>query len=213
MSHSIDVNAQQTALPELMHPGSRMLFRYWERIRGERSAPDRADVDLRAIGSVLASVGILERHRRPTVFLWRVAGTGIGDIWGKEVTGHDMLAGWKGMERHSLVSCLDAVVDAHQPFVARFSASSDHGEAVGVELVALPVRPAERETQILCTALAFRDPAWLSTRAPRSLSLTSIRIIWTEPLPGDPVAAQRPDAAHIRPAVAPLRVIRGGKDS
>lgn len=199
-------------MPELIHPDSRKLFRYWERIRGERSAPSRADVDLRAIGTILARVGILERRRRPTVFSWRVAGSGIGDIWGREMTGHDLLASWKGMERHSLVTCLDAVVDSHQPFVARFSAVPEAGEAVGVELIALPVRSADNETtQVFCATLPFREPAWLSTRTPRRFVLGSIRIIWTEPLPGDPVAAQRPDSTSRRTTSAPLRLIHGGK--
>lgn len=212
MSHMIDAQDPQASLPELIHPDSRMLFRYWERIRGERSAPSRSDLDLRAVSTILARIGILERRRRPTVFSWRVAGSGIGDIWGREMTGHDLLASWKGMERHSLVSCLDAVVDSHQPFVARFSIVPEAGEAVGVELIALPVRSADSETtQVFCAALPFRDPAWLSARTPRRFALGSIRIIWTEPLPGDPVAAQRPDSAPGRTTGAPLRLIHGGK--
>jgi len=212
MSQPKDTEEGNSPVPELLHPGSRTLFRYWERVRGERSAPGRLDIDLKSISAVLPAVGILERHSLPTTFRWRIAGTSIGQIWGADVTGRDFLEGWKGIERQSLLPVLNGVVDALQPFVARIKITSDHGEMIGVEFLALPVRSeAADAVQILCAALCFRDAPWLATRVPRRLELASIRTIWTEPLPGDPLTNRRAPASSGRTTDKPLRVINGGK--
>lgn len=211
MSQPDDWEVEHKALPELLHPGSRTLFRHWERIRGERSAPNRADLDFRAISGVLTSIGILERQRLPTSFRWRVAGSGVGAVWGGEVTGHDILDDWKSFERQSLIAVLDGVVDSLQPFVARFKAIPEHGDTVAVEFLALPVRASAETVHVLCAALPFRDAAWLDTNTARRFELASVRIIWTEPVPGDPLAERRAEAASGRTAAQPFRLIRGGK--
>ncbi len=211
MSQLDDLEIENNGLPELLHPGSRTLFRHWERIRGERNAPDRADLDFRVISGVLTSIGILERQKLPTTFRWRVAGSGIGAVWGGEVTGHDILDDWKSFERQSLIAVLDGVVDSLQPFVARFRAIPEHGDIVVVELLALPVRANGETVHILCAALPFRDAPWLATKIERRFELTSVRIIWTEPLPGDPLAERRAEAASGRTAAQPFRLIRGGR--
>lgn len=212
MSQLIDQDPGQTALPELLHPGSRALFRHWERIRGERSAPDRADVDLRAIVDLLSGIGILERHKLPTTFRWRVAGSGVCAVWGADVTGHDMLAAWSGVERYSLIAVFNGVVDRLQPFVARFKASTTEGDVVGVEFLSMPVRAeASDVVQILCSVLPFRDAAWLSRKSPRRFELSSVRTIWTEPLPGDPLTSRHGAGKQAGVTAQPFRVIRGGR--
>ena len=45
-----DKVAMAPLLPDLLHPGSRAVLRYWELIRGERSDPTRSDLDLRKNG-------------------------------------------------------------------------------------------------------------------------------------------------------------------
>ncbi len=44
----------------MKHAASRALHAYWDRLRGTRAAPDRADLDPGAIRSLLGDVYLLE---------------------------------------------------------------------------------------------------------------------------------------------------------
>ena len=53
----------------MKHPSNRELFDYWNERRGERLAPERADIEPAAIRHVLGDTFVLEveRHREPSV--------------------------------------------------------------------------------------------------------------------------------------------------
>jgi hypothetical protein len=210
MHQTSEPDTGRSAPTDILHPGSRALFRYWESIRGERSAPHRSDIDLRAIRGVLPWVGILERRGEDKSYRWRLAGTGICRLWGRDLTGCDLLDGWPGFERQSLLGLLDGVVDGLQPFVARFTAEPELHEPVGVEFLALPTQAKDESIHVLCASLPFIEPAWLGWRPLLKFELSSVRIIWTEPVPGDPLASLRAESGIGRTTQSPLKVIRGG---
>ena len=169
---------------ELRHPGSRALFRYWESIRGERSVAERADLDLKKIRSLVPWLCILERNPVRQAYRWRLAGTGVCRIWGQELTGGELLDGWQPEDRANLASVFDRVVGLLQPCVTRLKAVSMDDEAVEVEMLGLPIRASTGSTvQILGSVLPFQESSWLGQVPLASLTLTSVKVIWTEPVP------------------------------
>ena len=113
-----------TATPEeILHPGSRALFRYWEGVRGEMSAPPRDWLDLQKIRMLVPYLFMIER-KPGQGYSWRLAGTRVCELWGKELTGGPAFTQGDRFERDSISRLLDGVVDAHQPFVLRFRAVS-----------------------------------------------------------------------------------------
>jgi hypothetical protein len=74
-------------------------------------------------------------------------------------------------------------------------------------MLALPACPAGREhAQVLASLMPFREPHWPGAERLAGFQLSSLRVIWTEPLPGDDARALMPQR---RPSLF-LRVIDGG---
>jgi len=51
----------KTERQEMKHPSNRELFEYWNMLRGERLAPERADIEPSAIRTILGDTFVLER--------------------------------------------------------------------------------------------------------------------------------------------------------
>ena len=193
------------AAPEaILHPGSRHLFSYWNGVRGTRPAPGRQEIELRALAPILPWLGIVERKTRSRRHRWRLAGTGIGRLWGNGLTGAAVAADWPAVYRHALVRALDGVCERRQPFVARLKATSAEGEMLGIELFATPVEAEDKTVLTLCSVLPFREPEWLGHVPLVEIELSALTAIWLGPLPDEISRLQGPVAPQ-------LRVIRGGR--
>jgi len=193
--------------PDVLHPGSRKLFCYWERIRGEASAPLRANIDLKEIKRIVSSLALIERMPANPGYSWRLAGTSVCRLWGHELTGRPVLENWPLSERDTMARAFDSVVTLLQPFVARFAGRNMRGDEIGMELLALPVYPdARQRPQVLASLMPFREPSWSGEQRLIAFRLSSLRVIWTEPLPGEDTRALLPEG---RPQGF-LRIINGG---
>jgi hypothetical protein len=191
---------------EILHPGSRALFRYWESIRGERAAPTRADLDLKRIREYVPWLYIAEAHGPTRSYRWRLAGGRICELWHRELTGTAMLAGWDSFERDTAKRLLDGVTQALQPCAIRMRLLTSLGHVIGTELIGLPVLSRDGPVHIFGAVMPFRDIASLGYDRIVSIEIASARTIWTEPLPGDVSVPVRG-----RPAPA-FQVIPGGRD-
>lgn len=203
---------KQTIPEEILHPGSRALFRYWEGLRGERSAPNRDELDLFAVRQHLPSLFIMERHLARQSYRWRLTGTKICEIWRQELTGKDVLANWPPFERDLAVRLLDGVVGSMQPCVMRFRLYSSLNHQIPVEMLCLPLRNYTRDAiHVLGSIMAFSDAGKLGYDRIQNVELLSARAIWTEPVPGDPLVST--GGRMIARPTANFRVIEGGKST
>ncbi|MGE0237969.1 MAG: PAS domain-containing protein [Parvibaculaceae bacterium] len=176
---------QATAAPEeMLHPGSRALFRYWETIRGEMSAPPRDWLDLQKIRSLVPFLFMIER-KPGTGYVWRLAGTRVCELWGVELTGKPALTQGERFERETVARLLDGVTDAHQPFVLRFRLNSSLGISVAAEFVGLPLRARNGvATYVFGVIMPFREISRPRHDQVTGFELSAARTIWTEPVPG-----------------------------
>jgi len=175
-----------------MHPKSRILFRFWEEMRGELAAAKKQDLNLKKISNILPSVCILERQPNSPTYIWRLVGTGICNLWGYELTGRDVLEGWPEFEKQSMTTGFEMVLATLQPCVSRFRAINEAGDEIGVELIALPIQDTKTgELQLLGTVVPFRTNFNTEDQKLVRFELSSMRKIWTEPLPGDDLANER----------------------
>ena len=199
---------------DIMHPKSRVLFRFWEEMRGEMAAAKKQDLKLKNIAKILPNVCILERQLDSPTYIWRLVGTGICSLWGHELTGKDVLEGWPEFERQSMTTGFEMVLATFQPFVARFKAISESGGEIGVELLVLPIQDSKTGAiQLLGTAVPFRSNYQSEDHRLISFELSTMRKIWTEPLPGDDLANARYGFLKEPNKALPfLKIIEGGKD-
>lgn len=195
---------------QILHPGSRALFRYWEGIRGEESAPRRDQIDLKQIRNLVPGLAIIERTSGISRYRWRLAGSEICEIFRHEVTGRPVLEGWNPFERDVIARLLDGAVDHRQPCILRFRLHSDHGQLIGTEMIGLPLRAADGSIHVFGGMFAFRDIHPISYTGIVAMELSGARAIWTEHLPGD----QRINVQFREPATRPFRpfqVFAGGR--
>jgi hypothetical protein len=191
----------------ILHPSSRMLFRFWETMRAEHPAPRRQDLDLTQIRTLLPHLFITEYTARGRMFRWRLAGTAICELFRNELTGSNMLAGWDAFEADTISRFLSNTITNRQPCILRYRLKTDRGQIIGAELAGFPMLAADGvSTHIFGGVFAFRETHSLGYASVDSYELSAARSIWTENLPmGTP--ARSPDA----PVLRNFQVISGGR--
>jgi hypothetical protein len=194
---------------QIMHPGTRTLFRFWEKIRAENAAPSRNDLDLRQISSIVPNLVILDRDLLHQTYKWRLAGSETCLLYRQQLTSTDALKGWEKFERETLRQAFDTVVTRLQPCLVRFRLTTDRGQTIAAELLGLPIHARNGlRFHIFGGVFPFRDISGLGYDAITHRELSGTRFIWTEPLPGDRLVARLQDTD---PSHGGLRLIKGGR--
>lgn len=196
------------------------LFAYWSRLKGARSAPDRADIDPSAIRHLLADAFIIEIDAGLS-FPIRLCGTRLNAFWLREQKGRSFLDLWRAEDRRNVAAALLTVIDGVAPIVAGARAASAQGEDRGedrgagleFELLLLPLRHfGKTHSRLLGSLCAASQPEWLGKAVARPLELTSLRVI---DLGAEAKRARRPDGLPILPPAIAKRphfiVHEGGK--
>ncbi|HET7413349.1 MAG TPA: PAS domain-containing protein [Pararhizobium sp.] len=122
----------------MKHKASLALFDYWNRRRGTRPAPLRRDIEPADIRSLLPNVFILERSDRGAV-TFRLAGTGICNMLGRELKGDDLATLWLPAAGESALKLAGSVLDDVQPVVIEAIGESLAGRELPLEFLLLPV--------------------------------------------------------------------------
>ena len=203
------MHSNASPLPEIGHSSSRSLFRYWESIRGERSAPLRGDLQLQQICPLLPWMFISEPVPVGPGHRLRLAGTGVCELWGENMTGKDLFAAWNHFERNTMNKLLNSAIEDRHPFIMRCRVRNESGISATVEIMGLPVEADDTgRTQVLGLIVPFQDSELLRQHRLVSFDLVSVRIIWIEPLPEKqtcPKASRGKLAPH-------LQLVSGGRD-
>ncbi len=191
---------------QILHPGCRTLFRYWESLRAERPCPRREDIDLKAIGNIVPYLTITERVSGSKPWQFRLAGTKVGDLFGQDMTQKDVLAGFDAFERNVVGNCLDMSFSRLQPSLVKMRFVADPGHVLAAEMIALPIlsTPLNR-VRIFGGIFPFAHDKQPPAQTYRHRELVSARMIWTEHGVGDQLLQ-----VAGRQVPAQLRVIEGG---
>lgn len=184
-----------------------MLLRYWEALRGNRPAPERRDLDLKQLRHLVPYLFIAERLGPAGGFVWRLAGTGLCELYGRELTGSDLLSGWDELERSIIQRFLTGVTALHKKALLRFTLLTDRGQQIGAEMLALPLTAADGVTTHVLGGLfpsAPHDIRHYDSLAP--LEVTFARFLEAE-------SAEAPQQVEAATQVRrKFRVISGGLD-
>lgn len=191
---------------QILHPGSRMLFRYWESLRAERSCPTREEINLHQIVNIVPDLMIIEKNILNTGWQYRLAGTRICDFFQSELTGRDVLAGWDNFERDIVDKCLEVTLQRLQPSLVRMRFISDLGNTVAAEMIALPIQTTDKkQVQVIGGFFPFIAQNRNAVDHLVRRELVSARMIWTEHEQGDLLLEQAGRKTGIQ-----LRIIQGG---
>lgn len=202
----------------MKHPTSRLLHAYWDRLRGERAAPERGEIEPGEIRNLLADSLILEIDPSRRAAALRLAGTRVCALFGRELKGVGFPELWgdaAGDPQAEGWTLVEAVAVDTIGIVAGLRGTTDRGEAVDLELLLLPLRHRGRTQARMLGALSPSViPDWLGVRPVVSLKTVSVRVLdealrkpATPDFPDPPPAAN--DAHPIRRGH--LLVHKGGR--
>jgi hypothetical protein len=161
----------------MKHPSNREMFQYWNERRGDRFAPDRADIEPSAIPTVLGDTLLLELNADETL-LFQLAGTRLCALFGRELKGEDFFELWERSDQTAVRELVAGVMEEKVGCVAGVSGATtdDTLATVQLELVLLPLASRLRgETQMIGTLAPMAVPYWLGFKAISPLKLGTTR--------------------------------------
>ncbi|MDB5592776.1 MAG: hypothetical protein JWR86_3301 [Enterovirga sp.] len=173
-----------------------MLFAYWDGLRGERAAPERADIAPGAMRHVLADTFILanERHAAPA---FRLAGTRMSALFGRDLRGQLFGDLW-GPGRREAEGMARLAAEDTIGLVVGLLGRNENGSELPLEMLLLPLRHRSRtEARLLGALSPACVPAWAGLVPLRSLETCSLRIVQprrdsdSQPSPARPSPARR----------------------
>lgn len=164
----------------MKHSSSRQLHAYWDKQRGTRPAPDRADIDPAQIRHALGDIFILasdfiDEQR------YRLAGTRLCALFGRELKGESWSAAWTAGARQQINEMLTELTTENAGFVAGVTGRNAHGDVADLELLLLPLAHRGHARVRAIGVLAATDqPYWIGERPISELALGTVRHISAE---------------------------------
>ena len=164
----------------MKNPSTRLVFDYWDTLRGERSAPERGEIEPGALRHALADTFVLENEPIGPVF--RLAGTRLCALFGRELRGRAFTALWPDVEAQGdMRRLVQTVMDEAAGAVAGLTAQTQNGASVHLELLLLPLRYRGRtHARILGALSPALSPEWLGLDTLDSMRMISLRMIWPD---------------------------------
>ncbi|WP_430913617.1 PAS domain-containing protein [Methylobacterium sp. sgz302541] len=165
----------------MKHPTSRLLHGYWDRLRGERAAPERAEIEPGEIRGLLADSLVLEVDMPTRSARLRLAGTRVCALFGRELKGTPFADLWGGADRGGTPGpwrLVEIVGEDTAGVVAGIRATTERGESLDLELLLLPLRHQGRTQERMLGSLSPAGiPPWLGLRPVTGLVTTSLRVL------------------------------------
>jgi hypothetical protein len=162
----------------MKHPTSRMLFSYWDALRGDRAAPERGDVEPGAIRHILADTFILEIGADNRAH-FRLGGTRLCALFGRELKGETLVGLWPAEARDEMQHLIDVVIDETAGLVVGVVGATNDKATIDLEMLLLPLRHRGRpNARIIGAMSAVSLPPWLGFHALTNLQTVSHRVIW-----------------------------------
>ncbi|MBV9751715.1 MAG: PAS domain-containing protein [Hyphomicrobiales bacterium] len=160
---------------------TRLLFSHWDRLRGERAAPVRGDIDPAHLRNFLADVFMLDAKPWQEGRI-RLAGTRICALFGHELKGQRLPELWFESERAEVSRLVGAVTGGMHGLVASLTGETGQGRELDLEMLLLPVRPnASSQCGAIGSFAAVALPPWFGVDAITALSTRTIRMIERRP--------------------------------
>jgi len=169
----MDFGASAPWLGSMRHKTTQTVFDYFNRIRGGKPAPLRADIDPAELKTVLPDVFILEMGRNGSP-VFRLAGTHICTILGRELRGENFANLWHDTNRHKMKLAAEAVIAHQAPLTVDIRSAGDDERDGELEMLLMPLssRPGLRD-RLFGSLADLSHPPLLSEKA---------RLLWAERL-------------------------------
>jgi hypothetical protein len=161
----------------MKHSSTRAVFEYWNRKRGVRPAPERADIDPTEIRHALSDTFMLAADFVDQL-RFRLAGTRVCALFGREIKGEAFAALWNESNRKAVDDLLAIVTDETAGVVAGLTGRTEDGAETDLELLLLPLAYIGHARIRALGALApLVPPYWIGAKPVVELALGTLRHI------------------------------------
>ena len=198
----------------MRHDTTKAVFRYFNELRAARAAPLRQEIDPAALKGVLPDLFIMEKGRDDSV-RFRLAGTRVCAILGREMRDRSFTEIWEPAMRHRMRLAADTVLANRKALEIAVTASDADGHALDLEMLLLPLfSRANRCDRIFGCLVPMAPAAGLQPRlrvlAPADLEFAPVGR--GEPAQVAPAAQAMPGViGQLVGRIAHLRVFEGGR--
>jgi hypothetical protein len=152
------------------------LFMYWNRLRGQRPAPSRTEIEPADIRQYLADTFILERDARGQS-IFRLAGTRVCATYGRELKNF-AFASLFGPHDFTLVAKLvNSAYEQKSPCLIGFEGRSVGARATGFEALLLPLHAEGESARLFGAIIPDTKPFWLGADPIVENKIVWVRVI------------------------------------
>jgi len=183
------------------------LYAYWNDLRGRRIAPRRLEIEPSRIGPILAETFMLERVDSVT-YNYRLAGTRLCEIFGAELRGTNVLAGWAASDRAAIADNLTSTCEQGAVTLLTVEAGADTARRIQLEVVMLPLMHANDSMDRVIGAMSvLTSPHWLGYERLTTRRLIDHDVIWPDGRPRS-IIERTGGEAPFRPAPPAVRMVK-----
>lgn len=159
----------------MKHASTRSLFAYWDALREERAAPERADVQPGGMRHVLCDSFILATE---DVATFRLAGSRVCALFGRDLAGQIFTHLWRGHEVAEAQGLVRLVARETSGIVLGLLGVNVNGSELAMEMLLLPLRHGGRSDRRIIGALSPATiPSWSGLVPLAELRMRTVRII------------------------------------
>ncbi len=161
----------------MKHQSTRAVFEYWDKKRGTRPAPERADIDPGDIRHALSDTFMLAADFTDQL-RFRLAGTRVCALFGREIKGEAFAELWSETTRRLIEDLLAAITADAAGAVAGAVARTEDGSETELELLLLPLaNTGHARIRALGVLAPIVTPYWIGAKPVVELTLGTLRHI------------------------------------
>lgn len=164
----------------MQRASTKILFDYWNRLRGSRSAPERKDVDPTRIRQALSNTFILESEN-DSEFSFRLAGSHLCSAYCRELKGRGFASLWHDRDRDAIGTLIRAVTEDSAVALVTFEATTSSNSKMTFETILMPLRHnGSTSARILGGMTAMDEPYWFGAQPVMEQRISGLRLIWPD---------------------------------
>lgn len=160
----------------MKHPGSIDLFHYWNRLRKNRRAPKRTEIEPVDIKTLLADTFILESDLRGEP-VFRLAGTRLCATFGRELKGFSFPSLWRQKDRRLIARLVHGVFHSKSVVVLNFDGQTANGRSLRFEMLLLPLDGGTENPRAMGVISPTDKPFWLGAEPVTDALIDSVRVV------------------------------------
>ena len=169
-----------SASQKIQQKENMILFEYWNKLRAERKAPQRFEIEPSQISNILPHTFILQNEATDS-YEFRLAGTQICNEFCFELKSYNLLDLWSHHESLTIQNLMHCVSEDVAVGICDFCAVAENNQKIDYEMLVLPLYHTNfKVSRMLGSMVAKEKPYWLGVSKLVSFQLKGVRLFWAE---------------------------------